>query len=140
MCIRDRNSAMGGFSKASTPFIDDSKELITKAYEAFVDKVEESIVFKKYDIERVQTAEQYGFSNIAAHAQLTREFQDAVVAFSNQKTLREIIKRASGGKARIAKMMRRDIGLEHESLMSQAKKANSVKNIMLFNKCLEDML
>jgi hypothetical protein len=77
---------------------------------------------------------------MAAHAQLTREFQDAVVAFSNQKTLREIIKRASGGKARIAKMMRRDIGLEHTSLMSQAKKVNSVKNIMLFNKCLEDML
>ena len=135
-----KNSAMGGFSKASTPFINESRELIVKGYAAFADKIEESIVFKKYDTERVQSAERYGFSNIAAHAQLTREFQDAVVAFSNQKTLREIIKRASDGKTRIAKMMRRDMGLEHTTLMSQAKKVNSVKNIMLFNKCLEDML
>ena len=95
---------------------------------------------KKYDKARVHLAEDYGFSNMAAHAQLTREFQDAVVAFSNQRTLREIIKRASGGKTRIAKMMRRDMGLEHMTIMSQAKKVNSVKNIMLFNKCLEDML
>ena len=131
---------MGGFSKASTPFIDESKELITKAYEAFVEKVEESIVFKKYDTERVQTAEQYGFSNMAAHAQLTRTFQDAVIAFSNQKTLKEIIKRASDGKARIAKMMRRDMGLQNTTLMSESKKANSVKNIMLFSKCLEDLI
>ena len=135
-----KNSAMGGFSKASTPFINESRELIVKGYAAFSDKVEESIVFKKYDTERVQSAERYGFSNIAAHAQLTREFQDAVVAFSNQKTLREIIKRASDGKTRIAKMMRRDMGLEHTTLMSESKKVNSVKNIMLFNKCLEDML
>ena len=135
-----KKSAMGGFSKASTPFINESRELIVKGYEALADKIEESIVFKKYDTERVQSAERYGFSNIAAHAQLTREFQDAVVAFSNQKTLREIINRASGGKARIAKMMRRDMGLEHTTIMSQAKKVNSVKNIMLFNKCLEDML
>ena len=135
-----KKSAMGGFSKASTPFINESRELIVKGYAAFADKIEESIVFKKYDTERVQSAERYGFSNIAAHAQLTREFQDAVVAFSNQKTLREIIKRASDGKTRIAKMMRRDMGLEHTTLMSQAKKVNSVKNIMLFNKCLEDML
>ena len=135
-----KKSTMGGFSKASTPFINESRELIVKGYEALADKIEESIVFKKYDTERVQSAERYGFSNIAAHAQLTREFQDAVVAFSNQKTLREIIKRASDGKTRIAKMMRRDMGLEHTTLMSQAKKVNSVKNIMLFNKCLEDML
>ena len=135
-----KKSAMGGFSKASTPFINESRELIVKGYEAFSEKIEESIVFKKYDTERIQSAEQYGFSNIAAHAQLTRGFQDAVVAFSNQKTLREIINRASDGKTRIAKMMRRDMGLEHTTLMSQAKKVNSVKNIMLFNKCLEDML
>jgi|TARA_R110000824_G_scaffold281020_1_gene469299 hypothetical protein len=135
-----KKSAMGGFNKASTPFIIESRELIIKGYEAFADKIEESIVFKKYDTERVQSAERYGFSNIAAHAQLTRKFQDAVVAFSNQKTLREIINRASDGKARVAKMMRRDMGLEHTTLMSESKKVNSVKNIMLFNKCLEDML
>ena len=135
-----KKSAMGGFSKASTPFVNESKELITKGYEAFVDKIEESIVFKKYDTERVQLAEQYGFSNMAAHAQLTRAFQDSVVAFSNQKTLSEIIKRASDGKARIAKMMRRDMGLQNTTLMSESKKVNSVKNIMLFNKCLEDLV
>jgi len=135
-----KNSAMGGFSKASTPFINESKELITKGYEAFVEKIEESIVFKKYDTERVQIAEQYGFSNMAAHAQLTRTFQDSVIAFSNQKTLSEIIKRASDGKTRIAKMMRRDMGLQNTTLMSESKKLNGVKNIMLFNKCLEDML
>jgi hypothetical protein len=135
-----KNSAMGGFSKASTPFVNESKELMVKGYEEFLDKIEESIVFKKYDTERVQAAEQYGFSNMAAHAQLTRTFQDAVIAFSNQKTLKEIIKRASDGKARIAKMMRRDMGLQNTTLMSESKKANSVKNIMLFSKCLEDLI
>lgn len=135
-----KKSAMGGFNKASTPFINESRELISRGYEAFVEKVEESITFKKYDTERVQLAEQYGFSNIAAHAQLTRTFQDSVVAFSNQKTLREIIKRASDGKTRIAKMMRRDMGLQNTTLMSESKKVNSVKNIMLFNKCLEDLV
>ena len=77
---------------------------------------------------------------MAAHAQLTRTFQDSVIAFSNQKTLSEIIKRASDGKTRIAKMMRRDMGLQNTTLMSESKKLNGVKNIMLFNKCLEDML
>ena len=135
-----KKSEMGGFNKATTPFLNESRELIIKAYESVLDKVEESIVFKKYDKERIHAAEDYGFSNMAAHAQLTREFQDAVVAFSNQKTLREIIKRASDGKTRIAKMMRRDMGLEHTTIMSESKKVNSVKNIMLFNKCIEDML
>ena len=135
-----KKSAMGGFSKATTPFVNESRELIVKGYEAIIDKIEESIVFKKYDTERVQLAEQYGFSNMAAHAQLTRTFQDSVVAFSNQKTLAEIIKRASDGKTRIAKMMRRDMGLQNTTLMSESKKVNSVKNIMLFSKCLEDML
>ena len=135
-----KKSAMGGFNKASTPFISESRELIVKGYEAFVDKIEESIVFKKYDTERVQAAERYGFSNIAAHAQLTRTFQDAVVAFSNQRTLGEIINRASDGKTRVAKMMRRDMGLENTTLVSESKKVNSVKNIMLFNKCLEDII
>lgn len=135
-----KKSAMGGFNKASTPFINESRELIVKGYEALVDKIEESIVFKKYDTERVQSAERYGFSNIAAHAQLTRTFQDAVIAFSNQRTLGEIISRASDGKTRVAKMMRRDMGLKNTTLVSESKKVNSVKNIMLFNKCLEDML
>lgn len=135
-----KKSAMGGFSKATTPFINESRELIIKGYEAILDKIEESIVFKKYDTERVQSAEHYGFSNMAAHAQLTRTFQDSVVAFSNQKTLGEIIKRASDGKTRIAKMMRRDMGLQNTTLMSESKKVNSVKNIMLFNKCLEDLV
>ena len=135
-----KKSAMGGFNKASTPFVNESRELIVKGYEALVDKIEESIVFKKYDTERVQAAERYGFSNIAAHAQLTRTFQDAVVAFSNQRTLGEIISRASDGKTRVAKMMRRDMGLENTTLVSESKKVNSVKNIMLFNKCLEDII
>jgi len=135
-----KGDGIHGFQKATTPFISESRQLIVKGYEAFLDKVEESIVFKKYDAERIHVAEQYGFSNMAAHAQLTREFQDAVVAFSNQKTLGEIIKRASDGKVRIAKMMRRDMGLQNTTLMSESKKVNSVKNIMLFSKCLEDML
>jgi hypothetical protein len=77
---------------------------------------------------------------MAAHAQLTRAFQDSVVAFSNQRTLGEIIKRASDGKTRIAKMMKRDMGLQNTTLMSESKKVNSVKNIMLFSKCLEDLV
>ena len=50
-------------------------------------------------------AERIGFSNIGAHAQLTRIFQDYIVAFINQKTLEEIIKRTYDGKQRIAKML-----------------------------------
>jgi hypothetical protein len=37
-------------------------------------------------------------------------------------------------------MMRRDMGLENTTLVSESKKVNSVKNIMLFNKCLEDII
>lgn len=135
-----KGDGIHGFQKVSTPFISESRELIIKGYEAFLEKVEESIVLKKYDTERVQLAEDYGFSNMAAHAQLTRIFQDSVVAFSNQRTLGEVIKRASDGKTRIAKMMRRDMGLQDTTLMSESKKVTSVKNIMLFNKCIEDML
>lgn len=135
-----RGDGIHGFQKVSTPFISESRELIIKGYEALLGKVEESIVLKEYDTERVQLAEDYGFSNIASHAQLTRVFQDSVVAFSNQRTLGEIIKRASDGKVRVAKMMRRDIGLQDTTLTEKAKRVNSVKNIMLFNKCIEDML
>jgi len=130
-----KKGAMGGFAKASTPFINESKELIILAYKTYLDKIEEAIVFKEYDKSRVQKAERLGFTHTAAHAQLTRTFQDAIVAFSNQKTLEEIINKASDGKARIAKMMRRDLGLERATLMSESKNINNVRNIELFNKC-----
>lgn len=138
--FKKKGDGIHGFSKASTPFIPESKELILMAYNEYLDKVEDAITFKKYDTNRVQSAEQLGFSNSAAHAQLTRTFQDAIVAFSNQKTLDEIIKRASDGKTRLAKMMRRDLGLEKTTIMSETKKIASTKNIMLFNRCLDDVL
>jgi hypothetical protein len=138
--FRRNGDGIHGFHKATTPFISENKELLQMAYEQFSDKIEDSIVFKKYDADRVQVAEHLGFSNTAAHAQLTRIFQDSVIAFSNQRTLSEIIQRASDGKTRIAKMMRRDIGIERTTLMSESKKASSIKNIMLFNRCLDDVL
>ena len=66
------------------------------------------------------------------------------MAFSNQRTLDEIIERASDGKTRIAKMMKRDLGFQSESLASNIKaeyqKIKQTKNIMLFNRCIDDML
>ena len=66
--------------------------------------------------------------------------QDSVVAFSNQKTLEEIIKRASDGKQRVAKMMKRDLGIEKTTLVSESKKINGSKSVKLFNRCLDDVL
>ena len=57
-----------------------------------------------------------------------------------QKTLEEIIKRASDGKQRIAKMMKRDLGIEKATLMSESKKINGSKSVKLFNRCLDDVL
>jgi len=135
---------MGGFNKNTTPFLTENKELLLLAYKQILPKVEEAIVFTEYDSKRVIRAERIGFSNTAAHAQLTRTFQDSVVAFSNQRTLDEIIERASDGKTRIAKMMKRDLGFQSESLAaeikSEYKKIKQTKNIMLFNRCMDDML
>jgi hypothetical protein len=138
--FRRKGDGIHGFHKNSTPFIAESKELILVAYKEFLPKIEEAITFVKYDKERVMRAEALGFSNIAAHAQLTRTFQDAVVAFSNQRTLDEIINRASDGKVRVAKMMKRDLGIEKTTLVAESKKVSTTKNIMLFNRCLDDVL
>ena len=47
-------------------------------------------------------------------------------------------------KLRIAKMMKRDLGFQSESLAaeikSEYKKIKQTKNIMLFNRCMDDML
>ena len=139
-----KKADMGGFNKNTTPFLTENKELLLLAYQEILPKVEEAIVFTEYDSKRVIRAERIGFSNTAAHAQLTRTFQDSVVAFSNQRTLDEIIERASDGKIRIAKMMKRDLGFQSESLASNIKaehqKIKQTKNIMLFNRCMDDVL
>lgn len=139
-----KKADMGGFNKNTTPFLTENKQLLLLAYKQILPKVEEAIVFTEYDSKRVIRAERIGFSNTAAHAQLTRIFQDSVVAFSNQRTLDEIIERASDGKLRIAKMMKRDLGFQSESLAveikSEYKKIKQTKNIMLFNRCMDDML
>ena len=139
-----KKADMGGFNKNTTPFLTENKELLLLAYQEILPKVEEAIVFTEYDSKRVIRAERIGFSNTAAHAQLTRTFQDSVVAFSNQRTLDEIIERASDGKTRIAKMMKRDLGFQSESLASNIKaehqKIKQTKNIMLFNRCMDDVL
>ena len=123
---------------------EDAVAYLHGGYDNIFPKVEEAIVFTEYDSKRVIRAERIGFSNTAAHAQLTRIFQDSVVAFSNQRTLDEIIERASDGKLRIAKMMKRDLGFQSESLAaeikSEYKKIKQTKNIMLFNRCMDDML
>ncbi len=138
--FRKRGDGIQGFHKNSTPFVQENKELISLAYKNLLSTIEEAITFVKYDKERVMRAERVGFSNIGAHAQLTRIFQDSVVAFSNQKTLEEIIKRASDGKQRVAKMMKRDLGIEKTTLVSESKKINGSKSVKLFNRCLDDVL
>jgi len=135
-----KGDGIHGFSKATTPFIKENKELLLMAYRSYLNKIEDSIIYREYDKDRVQTAERLGFSNVASHAQSTRIFQDSIVAFSNQRTLDELIKRASGNKKRLSKMMRRDLGLEKSTLMSEAKKANGVKNLKLFYSCLDSVL
>ena len=79
------------------------------------------------------SAERIGFTNTASHAQLTRVFQDAIVAFSNERTLNEIIKRVSDGKSRVAKMMRRDLELT-ELILLKKRKSRVRKNLILFNR------
>ncbi len=135
--FRRRGDGINGFHKNSTPFLDENKRLIVMAYNHFLPKIEEAIVFPKYDSDRVVRAERMGFTNTAAHAQLTRIFQDAIVAFSNEKTLEEIIQRASDGKARIAKMMRRDLGITKVDFAEEKKKYHYEKNLMLFNRLLD---
>jgi len=135
--FRRRGDGINGFHKNSTPFLDENKKLILMAYNHFLPRIEEAIVFPKYDSDRVIRAERMGFTNTAAHAQLTRIFQDAIVAFSNEKTLEEIIQRASDGKARIAKMMRRDLGITKIDFAEEKKKYHYEKNLMLFNRLLD---
>ena len=83
------------------------------------------------------SAERIGFTNVASHAQLTRTFQDAIVAFSNERTLNEIIKRASDGKSRVAKMMRRDLGINKVDFSEEKRRAEYEKNLILFNRFLD---
>jgi len=135
--FRRRGDGIHGFHKNSTPFLEESKQLIIMAYKHFLPKIEESIKFVEYDKDRVIRAERMGFTNTAAHAQLTRIFQDAIVAFSNERTLNEIIERASDGKPRIAKMMRRDLGIKKIDFAEEKKQYNYEKNLMLFNRLLD---
>ena len=135
--FRRRGDGIHGFHKNSTPFLEENRKLIIMAYKHFLPKIEESIKFVEYDRDRVIRAERMGFTNTAAHAQLTRIFQDAIVAFSNERTLEEIINRASDGKQRIAKMMRRDLGIEKIDFAEEKKKHNYEKNLMLFNRLLD---
>lgn len=135
--FRRRGDGIQGFHKNSTPFINESKQLIILAYKHFLPKIEESITFVQYDKERVVSAERIGFTNVASHAQLTRTFQDAIVAFSNERTLNEIIKRASDGKSRVAKMMRRDLGINKVDFSEEKKRAEYEKNLILFNRFLD---
>ena len=135
--FRRRGDGIHGFKKVTTPFLKENKAFLLMAYKSYLANIEDSIVYKEYNEERVWTAEKLGLSNIAAHAQLTRTFQDAITAFSNQKTLNEIIKRASDGKTRLAKMMKRDLGFDKATLMSEV---NGIKNLKLFYRCLSSVL
>jgi|TARA_R100000149_G_C5835461_1_gene109427 hypothetical protein len=135
--FRRRGDGIHGFHKNSTPFLEESKQLIIMAYKHFLPKIEESIEFVEYDNNRVIRAERMGFTNTASHAQLTRIFQDAIVAFSNEKTLDEIIERASDGKQRIAKMMRRDLGITKINFAEEKKQYHYEKNLTLFNRLLD---
>ena len=110
---------------------------IRKLNDCLGQEIEESIKFVEYDKDRVIRAEKMGFTNTAAHAQLTRIFQDAIVAFSNERTLNEIIERASDGKPRIAKMMRRDLGIKKIDFAEEKKQYHYEKNLMLFNRLLD---
>ena len=102
--FRRKGDGIHGIHKNSTPFIEENKKLIFLAYRHFLPKIEESITFVQYDKDRIVRAERMGFTNTASHAQLTRVFQDAVIAFSNQRTLNEIIERAAGLLATLAQM------------------------------------
>ena len=107
------------------------------AYKHFLAKIEESITFVKYDNDRVIRAERLGFTNTASHAQLTRTFQDAIIAFSNERTLNEIISRASDGIPRIAKMMKKDLGIAKVDFAEEKRRAEFEKNLILFNRFLD---
>tara|TARA_B100000519_G_C14158552_1_gene398124 strand:+ start:239 stop:1057 length:819 start_codon:yes stop_codon:yes gene_type:complete len=135
--FRKRGDGIHGFHKNSTPFLNENKRLILLGYKHLVSKIEESITFVKYDRERIINAEKIGFTNTASHAQLTRVFQDAIVAFSNEKTLNEIIDRASDGKPRLAKMMKRDLGINRVDFAEEKKKVDFEKNLILFNRFLD---
>jgi len=135
--FRRKGDGIHGIHKNSTPFIEENKKLIFLAYRHFLPKIEESITFVQYDKDRIVRAERMGFTNTASHAQLTRVFQDAVIAFSNQRTLNEIIERASGGISRISKMMKRDLGIEKVDFAEEKRKAKFEKNLILFNRLLD---
>jgi hypothetical protein len=36
--------------------------------------------------------------------------------------------------------MKRDLGIEKTTLVAESKKVSTTKNIMLFNRCLDDVL
>lgn len=135
--FRRKGDGIHGIHKNSTPFIEENKKLIFLAYRHFLPKIEESITFVQYDKDRIVRSERLGFTNTASHAQLTRVFQDAVIAFSNQRTLNEIIERASGGISRISKMMKRDLGIEKVDFAEEKRKAKFEKNLILFNRLLD---
>ena len=135
--FRRKGDGIHGIHKNSTPFIEENKKLIFLAYRHFLPKIEESITFVQYDKDRIVRAERMGFTNTASHAQLTRVFQDAVIAFSNQRTLNEIIERASGGISRISKMMKRDLGIEKVDFAEEKRKAKFEKNLILVNRLLD---
>jgi hypothetical protein len=135
--FRRKGDGINGFHKNSTPFLEENKSLILLAYKHFLPKIEESITFVKYDSDRVIRAERMGFTNTASHAQLTRTFQDAIIAFSNERTLNEIIERASGGVPRIAKMMKKDLGITKVDFAEEKRKAEFEKNLILFNRFLD---
>jgi hypothetical protein len=135
--FRRRGDGVLGIHKNSTPFIEENKKLILLAYRHFLPKVEESITFVQYDKDRIVRAERMGFTNTASHAQLTRIFQDAILAFSNERTLNEIIERASGGVPRIIKMMKKDLGIVKVNFAEEKKKAEYEKNLILFNRFLD---
>ena len=78
-----------------------------------------------------------GFTNTASHAQLTRTFQDSIIAFSNERTLNEIISRASDGIPRIAKMMKKDLGIAKVDFAEEKRRAEFEKNLILFNRFLD---
>ena len=117
--------------------MEENKKLILLAYKHFLPKVEESITFVQYDKDRIVRAERMGFTNTASHAQLTRVFQDAIIAFSNERTLNEIIQRASGGVPRLAKMMKKDLGIAKVDFAEEKRKAQFEKNLILFNRFLD---